>query len=103
MRESDIMQEHDKKGLSRRGFFGRAVATTAVALGAAKILGSTEAKAQKAPKNSVQYQPDPKGDQRCDNCQFWIPPEGGSDMGGCQIVQGEIHPSGWCNLWAKGS
>ncbi len=95
------MQEHDGKSMSRRGFFGRAFATGAVALGAAKILSSREAHAQKAPKQAVQYQENPKGDQHCANCQFWIAPEGGSEMGQCQIVQGEISPDAWCNLWAK--
>lgn len=97
------MHEHDGNKMSRRGFFGRALATGAVAVGAAQILRSGEAHAQKAPKSSVQYQEEPKGDQRCDNCQFWIPPEGDSKMGGCQIVQGEIAPEAWCNLWAAGS
>ena len=100
MRESDIMHKHDGNNMSRRGFFGRALATGAVAVGAAQILSSRDAQAQKAPKKSVQYQAEPKGDQNCKNCQFWIEPEGDSKMGGCQIVQGEIHPTGWCNLWA---
>jgi hypothetical protein len=100
MRESDIMHKHDGNTMSRRGFFGRALATGAVAVGAAQILSSGEAQAQKAPKKSVQYQAEPKGDQNCKNCQFWIPPEGDAEMGGCQIVQGKIHPTGWCNLWA---
>ena len=100
MRESDIMHEHDRNNMSRRGFFGRALATGAVAVGAAQILRSGEAHAQKAPKSSVQYQEEPKGDQNCANCQFWIEPEGDSKMGGCQIVQGKISPEAWCNLWA---
>ena len=94
------MHEHDRNKLSRRGFFGRALATGAVAVGAAQILRSGEAHAQKAPKSSVQYQEEPKGDQNCANCQFWIEPEGDSKMGGCQIVQGKISPEAWCNLWA---
>ena len=79
------MHEHDRNNMSRRGFFGRALATGAVAVGAAQILRSGEAHAQKAPKSSVQYQEEPKGD---------------SKMGGCQIVQGKISPEAWCNLWA---
>jgi hypothetical protein len=102
MRESDIMHKHDGNNMSRRGFFGRALATGAVAVGAAQILRSGDAQAQKAPKNSVQYQAEPKGDQNCANCQFWIAPEGGAEMGGCQIVQGKIDPNAWCNLWAAG-
>ena len=100
MREFDNMPKHDRNDMSRRGFFGRALATGAVAVGAAQILTSGEAQAQKAPKSSVQYQEEPKGDQNCANCQFWIEPEGDSKMGGCQIVQGEIAPEAWCNLWA---
>ncbi|MBK1699040.1 hypothetical protein CKO21_17490 [Rhodovibrio salinarum] len=87
---------------TRRGFIRQAFAVTAaVGAGGYTLTRGHNAKAQKAPKQAVQYQPDPKGDQQCTNCQFWIPPEGGQDMGGCQIVAGEIDPTGWCNLWAK--
>ncbi|RMH78696.1 MAG: hypothetical protein D6681_19850 [Calditrichaeota bacterium] len=40
-----------------------------------------------------------KPDQYCNNCQFWIPPEGDQFCGGCQIIKGPINPKGWCQQW----
>lgn len=95
------MSKMKQHGCSRRAFMGRALGAGAAVVGAATILGGTEARAQKAPKQSVAYQEEPKGDQNCANCQFWVEPEAGAEMGGCQIVQGKISPDAWCNLWAK--
>jgi len=41
----------------------------------------------------VDYQRFPKGKERCDNCRVWDP----SNL--CLSVEGEISPSGWCNIW----
>jgi len=49
---------------------------------------------QKLAKNLIQYQDSPKGDQRCDNCTHWQPPNA------CAIVEGPIAPNGWCAAWA---
>jgi hypothetical protein len=49
--------------------------------------------AQKLGMVDVNYQQTPKGKQRCDNCRVWDPPSG------CLSVEGEISPSGWCNIW----
>jgi hypothetical protein len=42
----------------------------------------------------------PNPDERCDNCQFWLSPEGGAFCGGCQLFRGPVHPQGWCISWA---
>jgi hypothetical protein len=49
---------------------------------------------QKLAKNLIMYQDTPKGDQRCDNCTHWQPPNA------CAIVEGPIAPAGWCGAWA---
>jgi len=61
------------------------------------ILSQTSLFAQqtKQSKAATHYQDTPKGDQRCDNCVFFQPPNA------CQVVEGNISPQGWCNLWAK--
>lgn len=41
----------------------------------------------------AQYQPRPKGDQRCDGCVNFQPPTA------CKFVQGNISPNGWCALF----
>lgn len=54
------------------------------------------AAAAKVSQASVQYQNQPKGDQKCSGCQHFI---AGSNA--CALVEGQISPEGWCTLWAK--
>ena len=38
-------------------------------------------------------------EQNCANCRFYT--AGQADQcGSCQVIQGPIHPDGYCNLWA---
>jgi hypothetical protein len=69
---------------------------TALALGvAATGAVTTRAEAQqKISQADAKYQPQPKGQQRCDNCVNFQPPKA------CKFVQGDISPSGWCQLYA---
>lgn len=50
----------------------------------------------KVSKASVQYQAEPKGDQKCATCMHFIP-----ESNTCKLVEGDISPNGWCVLWAK--
>lgn len=54
---------------------------------------ATSAKVSKA---SVQYQTEPKGDQKCADCLHFI-----AESNTCKLVEGEINPNGWCQLWTK--
>ena len=82
------------KSLSRRSVL--TAAGCAVGAGAAALLTITEAGAQaKVAQASVAYQDSPKGDQQCDNCIFFQPPNA------CKTVAGDIAPKGWCKIWAK--
>jgi high potential iron-sulfur protein len=57
--------------------------------------GASRARAQdKAKQSLVQYQEKPKGDQECDRCALWAPPDA------CKVVEGKINPKGWCALYA---
>ena len=69
---------------------------TALALGvAASGVAATRAAAQqKISQAAAKYQPQPKGQQRCDNCVNFQPPKA------CKFVQGDIAPGGWCQLYA---
>jgi len=69
---------------------------SALALGAAAGgLAADHAVAQtKISQASAKYQTQPKGQQRCDNCVNFQPPNA------CKFVQGDISPSGWCLLYA---
>lgn len=50
----------------------------------------------KVSQASVQYQTQPKGDQRCANCQHFV-----AESNTCNLVEGNISPDGWCVLWAS--
>ena len=65
--------------------------TLAVALLAAAPPG-TRAQ-QKAEKSIVQYEDKPKGEQQCDRCVQFLPPDP------CKLVAGQISPQGWCALF----
>ncbi len=72
---------------------------TALALGAAATgtIAKQAAAQQKVSQADAKYQNQPKGQQRCDGCVQFQPPNA------CKIVQGEISPSGWCQLFAAKS
>lgn len=50
----------------------------------------------KATQVSVQYQTQPKGEQKCGSCVNFI-----AESNTCKLVDGEISPEGWCLLWTK--
>ncbi len=41
----------------------------------------------------------PYPEKVCDNCAVWIKPEEGKPCGGCEIMEGPVHPKGYCNSW----
>jgi len=76
----------------------RAVLTTgaALSLGAATAAAvvSLAAAQQKISQADAKYQTTPRGDQRCDGCVNFQPPNA------CKFVEGNISPSGSCQLFA---
>ena len=83
----------DYQPISRRA----ALAGTALVLGAAAAATAvTESSAQqKISQADAKYQATPKDDQRCDACVNFQPPNA------CKFVEGDISPSGWCQLFVK--
>lgn len=51
---------------------------------------------RKASQESVRYQTQPKGEQKCGNCVNFI-----AESNSCKLVDGQISPEGWCSLWGK--
>lgn len=51
---------------------------------------------KKVAQATVQYQPQPKGDQKCSGCVHFI-----AESNTCKVVDGQVTPEGWCSLWAK--
>jgi hypothetical protein len=45
---------------------------------------------EKLSQADAKYQDTPKGDQRCDGCMLFQPPNA------CKVVQGEISLRAWC-------
>ena len=45
---------------------------------------------------SVQYQAQPKGEQKCSGCLNFV-----AESNTCKLVTGQVSPEGWCSLWAK--
>jgi hypothetical protein len=84
---------NDCQRISRRA----ALAGTALVLGAAAAATAvTQSSAQqKISQADAKYQATPKDDQRCDGCANFVPPNA------CKFVQGDISPSGWCQLFVK--
>jgi len=80
-----------KPRISRRSFLrAGAVASGGAILGLAST--STVATAKVA-KQTVNYQPSPKGPAHCAACTYFQAPAG------CNFVNGPISPSGWCVLF----
>jgi hypothetical protein len=73
------------------------LAGTALALGAAAIPATVSQTAAqvKISQATASYQGTPKGDQRCEGCANFQPPNA------CKFVEGHITPNGWCQLFVK--
>ena len=81
--------------LSRRTLIGAAayaLATAAAALGAAAEEELSDA--DKIKQSDAHYQRQPKGQQRCEICLQFNPPNR------CKIVQGTVDAKGWCQFFA---
>jgi len=50
----------------------------------------------KATQTSVQYQAQPKGEQKCGGCMHF-----NAESGTCAVVDGQVIADGWCSLWTK--
>jgi len=73
------------------------VTGTALALGAAAtaMVVLPAAAQEKMSQADAKYQGTPKDDQRCDGCMLFEPPNA------CKVVEGQISPSAWCQLFVK--
>lgn len=63
---------------------------------AATADSSAPVAAAKVTQASVQYQTQPKGEQKCSACQHFM-----AESQTCKLVEGQISPEGWCTLWLK--
>ena len=82
----------DAETISRRALLGGA----ALAVGAAATIRTSRRAAaqQKVSQADAKYQDQPKGQQRCEICLNFQPPNV------CQFVESPISPKGWCQYFA---
>lgn len=59
-------------------------------------IAAAPTEAVKSSQASVQYQAQPKGEQKCGNCMHFI-----AESNTCKRVDGTISPQGWCIIWAN--
>ena len=96
------MDDQEKSGISRRHFLLRSGAAL-MGLAALPLLTRTAVAQGKMSKQVAAYQDMPKNGEECSTCRFFIPPQGGAKTGTCQIVEGDISPTGYCKFYAKKS
>ena len=87
--------DNDCRRISRRAALsGSALALGAVAFATAVPQAAAQ---QKISQADAKYQGTPKADQHCNGCVNFQPPNA------CKFVQGDISPSGWCQLFTPKS
>ena len=59
-------------------------------------MAAAPTEAVKSSQASVQYQAQPKGEQKCSNCMHFI-----AESNTCKRVDGKISPQGWCTIWVN--
>jgi secreted PhoX family phosphatase len=85
------------KTLSRRRFLRVGAAAGSGAVLGIALPASAASQSSKVAKQTVSYQPSPRGAARCASCSFFQAPSS------CNYVDGPISPTGWCVLYrAKG-
>ena len=77
---------------SRRALLGR-VAGALAAVALASRAGDALARKGKRSQDAVAYQDTPKGNQRCEICTSFLPPDQ------CRTVVGPVGRQGWCNIY----
>lgn len=82
-----------KRSCSRREASQRLLAAVAWLSSIALIPRSLVGQAKKAPKAAVQYRDSPQDSKQCSACQHFVAPNA------CNLVEGEIRPTGWCSLY----
>ena len=72
-------------------------------LAAAPWAARQAAAQQKATKQAMQYQEQPKNGQKCADCLQFISGAKQGASGTCKVVEGPISKDGWCAAYVKKS
>lgn len=80
--------------LTRRDSLRRAALLLGGLIAWPAALMSSAAAQSKMSKAAAGYQNSPNGNQRCGNCAYFD-----AAQNACNVVQGDISPQAWCQLW----
>ncbi len=78
--------------MSRRGLL-RDLVGAATAVAVAGMAAPALARKGKKSKSEVAYQDTPHGNERCEICAPFLPPDQ------CRTVEGSVSRQGWCNIY----
>ncbi len=85
----------NRQRISRRVVLASAALSLGAGTAATMVLRASAQ--QKLSQADAKYQTTPKGDQHCDVCANFQPPNA------CKFVDGDISPNGWCQLFGPKS
>jgi hypothetical protein len=83
-------------GSSRRAFVKTMGVVAAATCGGAAIAKAQDYKPQnqkKLTQAAAHYQDQPKGNESCASCPYFLIPKS------CVVVEGDISPNGWCPIF----
>ena len=85
-------------GSSRRAFIKRTMGVVAAAAtcgraAAAKAQDYKPQEQKKLTQAAARYQDQPKGNETCAGCPYFVTPKS------CVLVEGNISPNGWCPIF----
>ena len=83
---------HNRNEATRRALLKRVAGALAV-IALASRAGDALARRGKRSQRDVAYQDTPKGNQRCEICTAFLPPDQ------CRTVVGPVGRQGWCNIY----
>jgi hypothetical protein len=81
--------------ISRRKLLRTATFAAAAGVFVIAAAGSSAVAGSKFSQKTAKYQATPKGADRCANCSLY------ESAGTCKVVEGQVAPNGWCNLYAR--
>jgi hypothetical protein len=79
--------------ISRRSLFPAAAGVLAAVM---TFCASAAVEAQtKTDKKTAKYQDHPNNGQSCSQCRYFLAPKS------CQLVAGDVSPTGWCSFFLE--
>jgi hypothetical protein len=84
--------------MSRRAAVSRIAAATIATCGLSRQTSAQDYRPQdqaKLTKAAARYQDQPRSNQSCASCPYFVIPNG------CAVVLGDVSPNGWCPMYTQ--